>query len=99
MLVRSLVKIESAIHLYLNLLTVIGASDEVLCPFYSALSISAKWKFIRAHVNSFAMGAYTYCGCLWRFVELRFYRWVEHAKTGSSSVVSITATQIDVPSQ
>ena len=43
MLVRYL---ESAIHLYLYLLTVIGASDEVLCPFYSALSISANWKSI-----------------------------------------------------
>ena len=28
-----------------------------------------------------------------------FYRWVKRVEIGSSSVVSITATQIDVPSQ
>ena len=28
-----------------------------------------------------------------------FYRWVKCVEIGSSSIVSITATQIDVPSQ
>ena len=38
MLVKSLVKIESAIHLYLYLLTVTGASDEVLqCSEYISI--------------------------------------------------------------
>ena len=44
-------------------------------------------------------------GCVYvlrMFVEICrakiFYRWVKRVEIGSSSVVSITATQIDVPS-
>ena len=50
-------------------LTVIGASDEVLYPLLQCSEYISK---MEVHMNSFATDGYMYCGCLWRFVELRF---------------------------